>query len=148
MIAIGADHGGFTLKENIIATLKGEIEFKDFGTDSEESVNYPEFAFKVAESVASGECEAGVLICKSGIGMDICANKVKGIRCATITSIKSARHAKEDNNANIIAFGAEDTTLEAAEEYIYMWLSSEFQGGRHAKRVQMIKDYEEKHFCS
>ena len=144
MIAIGADHGGFRLKEDLIKAFQGEIEFKDFGTVSEESVDYPEIAFKTAESVASGECEAGVLICKSGIGMAICANKVKGIRCASVNSIKSARLAKEHNNANMISIGAEDNTLEAAKEYIYMWLSSEFQGGRHERRVNMISEYENK----
>ncbi len=145
MIAIGADHGGFKLKDSLITAFKGELEFEDFGTDSEEPVDYPEIAFKVAESVASGKCEAGILICKSGIGMDICANKVKGIRCANVNSIKLARLAKEHNNANVIAIAAEDTTQEAAEEYIVMWLSSEFQGGRHERRVNLITDYENKH---
>ena len=142
MIAIGADHGGFGLKEDLIKAFQGELDFKDFGTNSEEPVDYPEIAFKVAESVANGECEAGVLICKSGIGMAICANKVKGIRCANVTSIKSARLAKEHNNANVIAMGADETTVEAVKEYIYMWLSSEFQGGRHERRVNMISAYE------
>ena len=144
MIAIGADHGGFSLKEELITAFKGEIEFKDFGTNSEESVDYPEFAFKVAESVANGECEAGVLICKSGIGMAICANKVKGIRCANVSSIKAARLAKEHNNANVIAIAADEITPEAAKELIYMWLSSEFQGGRHERRLNMISEYENK----
>lgn len=144
MIAIGADHGGFILKEELLKAFEGEIEFKDFGTISEESVNYPEIAFEVAESVASGECECGILICKSGIGMDICANKVRGIRCANIATTKAARLCKEHNNANMIALGAEEMTVEAAKEIIYMWLSSEFQGGRHEERVNLITNYENK----
>ena len=144
MIAIGADHGGFGLKEELIKSFEGEIEFKDFGTDSNQSVDYPEFAFKVAESVAKGECEAGVLICKSGIGMCICANKVKNIRCANVNSIRTARLAKEHNNANVIAISAEDTSIDAAREYIYMWMSSRFQGGRHERRLKLISEYENK----
>ena len=142
MIAIGADHGGFALKEGIIRSFEGELQFKDFGTFSEDAVDYPKFAFQVAESVAKGECEAGILICRSGIGMEICANKVKNIRCANIRTIKDARLCKEHNNVNVIALSAEEISLEAAREYIYMWLSSEFQGGRHERRVNMITDYE------
>ncbi len=146
MIAIGADHGGFQLKEELKSVFEGEIEFKDFGAYTENPEDdYPEFAFKVAESVANGECEAGVLICRSGIGMSICANKVKGIRSGPISSIKDARHAKEDNHVNVITIGADDTTIEAAEEYICMWLSSEALGGRHERRVQMIEEYEKHH---
>ena len=142
MIAIGADHGGFALKEELKQSFAGELEFKDFGTYSEESTDYPKFAFQVAESVAKKECEAGILICKSGIGMEICANKVKGIRAANIRSVKDARLCKEHNHVNVITLSAEETTLEAAREYIYAWLSAESQGGRHERRVNMITDYE------
>ncbi len=144
MIAIGADHGGYLLKEELIKSFDGDIEFKDFGTFSTESVNYPEIAFKVAESVANGECEYGILICRSGIGMDIAANKVKGIRCANVSNLKAARLCKEHNNANIIALAADEITIEAAKEIIYTWLNSEFQGGRHKIRVDLITDYENK----
>lgn len=144
MIAIGADHGGFVLKEELIKIFEGEIIFKDFGTISQESVNYPEIAFKVAESVSNGECECGILICRSGIGMDICANKVKGIRCANVATTKAARLCKEHNNANMIALGADEITIEAAKEIIYVWLSSEFLGGRHEERVNLISNYENK----
>ena len=142
MIAIGADHGGYVLKEELIKIFEGEIEFKDFGTNSIEAVNYPEIAFKVAESVASGEYECGILICKSGIGMTISANKVKNIRCANISTIKAARLCKEHNDANIIALAADELTVDAAKELIYMWLSSEFLGDRHKARVDLITDYE------
>ena len=144
MIAIGADHGGYLLKDEIIKEFEGEIEFKDFGTSSTESVNYPEIAFKTAESVASGECEAGILICRSGIGMDIAANKVKGIRCANVATMKAARLCKEHNNANMIALAADEITIEAAKEIVYIWLNSEFLGGRHQTRVDMITEYENK----
>ncbi len=128
MIAIGADHGGFVLKEELIKSFEGELCFKDFGTDSTVSVNYPEIAFKVGESVAKGECEAGILICRSGIGMSIAANKVKGIRCANVSTMKSARLCKEHNNANVIALAADEITADVAKEFIYIWLNSEFEG--------------------
>ena len=144
MVAIGADHGGYILKEGLIKSFEGEIEFKDFGTVSTDSVNYPEIAFKVAESVASGECECGILICRSGIGMSIAANKVKNIRCANVATTKAARLCKEHNNANIISLAADEITLEAAKEIIYMWISSEFQGGRHQERIDLITNYENK----
>lgn len=142
MIAIGADHGGFLLKEELIKIFEGELEFKDFGTISTDSVNYPEIAFKVAESVSNGECEAGILICKSGIGMDIAANKVKNIRCANVATLKAARLCKEHNNANMIALAADEITVDAAKELVFMWLSSEFLGGRHQERVDLITNYE------
>lgn len=142
MIAIGSDHGGFLLKEELIKEFEGEIDFKDFGTFSEESVNYPDIAFEVAKSVASGECEYGILICRSGIGMSICANKVKNIRCANVSTAKGARLCKEHNNANMLALGADDITLEGAKEIIYIWLNTEFAGGRHQTRIDLITDYE------
>ena len=143
MIAIGADHGGFLLKEELIKSFEGELEFKDFGTISTDSINYPDIAFKVAESVSKGECEAGILICRSGIGMAICANKVKNIRCANVNTTKAARLCKEHNNANMITLGADEITLDGAREIIYMWLSSKFQEGRHQERIDLIKKYEE-----
>lgn len=142
MIAIGADHGGFILKEELIESFNGELEFKDFGTMSTDSVNYPDIAFKVAESVASSECEAGILICRSGIGMSICANKVKNIRCANVNTTKAARLCKEHNNANMITLAADEITLDGAREMIYMWLNSEFEGGRHQARLDLITNYE------
>ena len=144
MIAIGADHGGFLLKEELIKSFEGELEFKDFGTISTDSVNYPEIAFKVAESISSGECEAGILICRSGIGMSICANKVKNIRCANIHTTKEARLCKEHNNANMIALGADEMTVDGAKEIIYIWLNTAFAEGRHKERIDLIKKYEER----
>lgn len=139
MIAIGADHGGFELKEAIIKHFDGKVVFKDFGTNSLESVDYPEYAFKVADSVASGECEAGILICKTGIGMSIAANKVKGIRCALCFNEEVAHLCKEHNNANVIALPASMISKDEAVKIIEIWLNSKFLGGRHEKRVNMIE---------
>lgn len=139
MIAIGADHGGFELKEDIKKYFDGKISFKDFGTNSLESVDYPEYAFKVADSVALGECEAGILICKTGVGMSIAANKVRGIRCALCFNREVAHFCKEHNNANIIALPASMLSKEEAIQIIEIWLSSKFLGGRHEKRVNMIE---------
>ena len=118
MIAIGADHGGFELKDAIIKYFDGKVVFKDFGTNSPESVDYPEYAFKVADSVASGECEAGILICKTGIGMSIAANKVKGIRCALCFNEEVAHLCKEHNNANVIALPASMMSKDEAVKII------------------------------
>ena len=142
MFAIGADHGGFNLKEEIKKEFNGKIDFKDFGTISTEAVNYPDIAFKVAESVSNGECEGGILICKSGIGMCIAANKVKNIRCAKISNEREARLSKEHNDVNIISLAAEEITINEAKKLILVWLESTFQGGRHKVRVDLIKDYE------
>ena len=142
MIAIGADHGGFELKDAIIKYFDGKVIFKDFGTNSQESVDYPEYAFKVADSVASGECEAGILICKTGIGMSIAANKVKGIRCALCFNEEVAHLCKEHNNANVIALPASMMSKDEAVKIIEIWLNSKFLGGRHEKRVNGNKyDY-------
>lgn len=142
MIAIGSDHGGYLLKEKLIKEFEDEIEFLDCGTFSTESANYPEIAFNVAGKVANNECEYGILICRSGIGMDIAANKVKNIRCANVSTTKMARLAKEHNNANIISLAADELTTDAAKEIVYMWLSSQFLGGRHQTRIDMISEYE------
>lgn len=144
MIAIGADHGGYNLKKEIIEVFEGIIDFKDFGTTSEEAVNYPDIAFKVAESVSNGECDLGVLICRSGIGMAICANKVKNIRCANVATTKAARLCKEHNDANVIALAADELSIDSAKEIIKTWLDSEFIGGRHKTRIDIISDYENK----
>lgn len=144
MIAIGADHGGYNLKKEIIEVFEGIIDFKDFGTISEEAVNYPDIAFKVAESVSNGECDLGVLICRSGIGMAICANKVKNIRCANVATTKAARLCKEHNDANVIALAADELSIDSAKEIIKTWLDSEFIGGRHKTRIDIISDYENK----
>ena len=144
-VALGCDHGGFVLKAKVVETLqKLGAEVVDFGTNNEESVDYPVYAEKVAHAVADKVCELGVLLCGTGIGMSIAANKVKGIRCANVATMKAARLCKEHNNANMIALAADEITIEAAKEIVYIWLNSEFLGGRHQTRVDMITEYENK----
>lgn len=139
MIAIGADHGGFELKEKIKEYFKDKIEFKDFGTNSKESVDYPIIAYEVANSVANGDCEVGVVICRTGVGVSIVANKVKGIRCALCYNKEVARLCKEHNNANMIALPADMLNFEDVIEVINSWMSAEFLSGRHQTRVNMIE---------
>lgn len=142
MIAIGCDHGGYILKQKII-DYYNKIQFKDFGTVSEESVDYPDFAIPVAESVASGECDAGILICRTGNGMAIAANKVKGIRCALCYNTATAILAKKHNNANIIAIGADELDFEDVKNIIELWLNEKFMGEQHERRINKISKYEE-----
>lgn len=139
MIAIGCDHGGLNHKEQIKKKLtEWGYEFKDFGTYDESSCDYPDIAKEVAFSVAGGECETGILICGTGIGMSLAANKVKGIRAAHVTDTFSARMAKEHNNAQIICLGERITGIEVALEIVKTYLDAEFAGGRHETRVSKI----------
>ena len=143
MIAIGSDHGGYKLKEEIKRYLEEkEIEYIDCGTFSEESVDYPEIAKAIALEVQSKECDKGIAICRSGIGMSIVANKFKGIRCANCYSEESARFAKLHNNINVLALGAEYLSTNEAICIIRMILATEFEGGRHNERLNMIKEIE------
>lgn len=144
MLAIGSDHAGFEMKEEIKKYLEEKgYEVKDYGTYSTESCDYPEFGEKVGRAVANGECEEGVLICGTGIGISLAANKVKGVRAAVVSEPVSARLAKQHNNANIIAFGARIVGMEEAKGIVDAFLSAEFLGGRHEKRVNMISKIEE-----
>lgn len=120
------------------------IDWKDFGTFSEEAIDFPDIAFPLAESVAKGECEKGILICRSGIGMTMAANKVKGIRCALCYNANTAKSAKAHNNANIIALGADELSQEEVYEIIHTWLETEFLGEKYQKRLDKISDYEER----
>ena len=142
MIAIGSDHGGFELKKQIMAILKEKYDFEDYGTFSIESVDYPQIALSVANAVASGRNEAGILICRTGVGMSIVANKVKGIRCALCYNEKVGRLCKEHNNANVIALPADMITQEEAIKIICNWIEAKFAGGRHEKRIQYIQEIE------
>ncbi len=142
-IAIGSDHGGFKLKEIIKEYLiKKGYDVSDLGCYSEESVDYPDYAEKVAKAVAKGECDLGVLMCGTGIGISIAANKVKGIRAALCHDGLTARLAKQHNNANIICMGGRTTGVETAKDIIDNFLGSEFEGGRHLRRINKIKDIE------
>lgn len=140
MIAIGADHGGYELKKQIINLLKDKYQFEDYGTFSTDSVNYPEIARKVAKAVVENRAECGILICRTGVGMSIVANKVKGIRCALCYNEKVGRLCKEHNNANVIALPADMITLDEAISIINNWLDAKFAGGRHQVRVDMIEE--------
>ena len=143
MIAIGSDHGGFELKGHIVEHLKEKgIEVKDFGVYSEDSVDYPDCAKPVCTSVLDGECERGILVCGTGIGISMAANKFKGIRAALCGDVFSAKMAKEHNNANVICLGGRVTGRELANMIVDTFLEAEFQGGRHQNRIDKIHEIE------
>ena len=143
MLAIGSDHRGYKLKEELIKYLEEkEIKVKDFGTYSEERVDYPNVAAKVAKSVQNKECEQGILICGTGSGMCITANKFRGIRCTTCYNEYTAKHARLHNNANILSIGAEDMNVNQAICILRTWLATEFEGGRHTQRIKLIEEIE------
>jgi len=142
-IAIGSDHVGYSLKEKLKPFLSERgLDLIDCGTDSDTSCNYPVFARRVAEAVASGACQRGILICGTGIGMSIAANKVHGIRCALVHDVYTARLARRHNDANVLAMGATVVSLPHAKLIIAAWLDEEFEGGRHNTRLQLIKEME------
>ena len=143
MIAIGSDHGGYKLKEEIKKYFdeKG-MEYKDFGTYTEERTDYPIYAKKVAEAIRSKECDKGILLCKSGCGMAIVANKFKGIRAGLIINENEAKFAKADDDINVITIGGNNTSIEEAIKIIRMWLGTEFKGGRYQERIEMINKIE------
>jgi len=145
MIALGADHGGYKLKEEIKKYLdEKEIKYKDVGTFNEERTDYPIYAEKVVEAIRSKECDVGILICKSGFGMAMVANKFKGIRCAPCYTEEGAKQAKEHHNVNILALPANEINISKAVIFIRTWLASEFLGGRYIDRLQMIEEIEKK----
>jgi ribose 5-phosphate isomerase B len=139
-IAMGTDHAGYRLRETIKAHLKSKgYIVTDFGTDSEEAVDYPDFIRPAAQSVASGESDLGIVFGGSGNGEAIVANKVKGIRCAVCWNQESARLAKEHNNANVISIGARMVSEQEGIRIVDAWLNAEFQGGRHLRRIEKIE---------
>ena len=144
MIALGCDHAGYPLKETIKAYLNSVgIQYKDFGTYSEESVDYPIYAAKTAHAVADGECEKGILCCGTGIGISIAANKVKGIRAAVCSDEYSAEMTRKHNDANILCMGARVISDEKAISLVNIFLSTEaLHEERHMRRVQMLRDME------
>lgn len=138
-IAIGSDHGGFELKQALIPFLQGrDIEVADAGTYSTDSVDYPEFAEAVALLVVHGEADAGIVICGTGIGISIAANKLPGIRAALVTTPQMAELAKQHNNANILALGGRILSLETAEACVAAWLDAVYEGDRHQRRLDKI----------
>lgn len=138
-IAVAADHGGYELKAQIVEHLqKKGHELLDMGTNSCESVDYPVFGQACAQAVADGKAELGMVFCGSGIGISIAANKVKGIRCALCTSTEMAALSKQHNNANVLALGGRILTYEQARDIVDVWLSTEFEGGRHKRRTDLL----------
>ena len=146
-IAIGADHNGFDLKNIICEFLKDKkVEYKDFGTYSREPVDYPDIAKIVAEAVTRGEFDRGILICGTGLGMAIAANKVRGIRAATCHDVYSAERSRKSNNCQIMTMGAQIIGPELAKMLVDAWLKSEFQNGRSTPKVRKIMEIEKENF--
>lgn len=142
-IAIGADHAGYTLKEVLVAHLREQgVEVVDFGTHGPDSVDYPDYAHRVAEAVARGEADFGVLICGTGIGMSITANKVPGIRAAAVSDVYSAKMSRAHNDANVLCLGGRVVGPGLAIEILETWLRTPFEGGRHARRLEKIRRIE------
>lgn len=145
-IAVGSDHGGFLLKNEIMKHLKEKaIDFVDFGCFTTESVDYPDIGQAVGEAVAGGGYEKGIICCGTGIGISISANKVPGIRAALCGDCFSAKASREHNNANVLALGERVIGVELAKMIVDMWLGTEFQGGRHSRRVEKISSIEKKY---
>jgi ribose 5-phosphate isomerase B len=144
-IAIGCDHRGFGLKELIMAFLQNEgYSYQDFGCHSTEPVDYPDIAQEVGEAVASGNFDQGVLICSTGIGMCIAANKIQGVRAALCHNVFAAQRARQHNDANVLCLGGEDVDASVAIEIVKTFLTTDFEGGRHTRRVNKIKALETK----
>ncbi|MCM3179219.1 ribose 5-phosphate isomerase B [Cytobacillus horneckiae] len=145
-VAIASDHGGINIREEIKSLLEElNIEYVDFGCECKTSVDYPDYALPVAEKVANGEFDKGILICGTGIGMSIAANKVKGIRCALVHDTFSAKATREHNDSNILAMGERVIGPGLARDIAKIWLSTDFEGGRHENRVGKITKYEAEH---
>ena len=145
-IAIASDHAGFELKEKIKKLLDElDYKYKDFGTNSNDSVDYPDYGLKVVESVARKEYDRGILICGSGIGMCMTANKVPGIRAALCHNVETAKLSREHNDSNILTFGARMIDEKTARDLVKVWLKTEFLGDRHLRRVNKMKEIEKKY---
>lgn len=143
-IAIASDHAGFALKQTLRDKLTAEgHEVNDFGTQSTESTDYPDYATLVAHEIADGRADRGVLVCSTGIGMSIAANKIEGVRAALVTNPEAALLTRQHNDANIITLGARYTAAEEAGGLVETFLNTEFEGGRHARRVAKIRQLEE-----
>lgn len=144
-VAIASDHGGITIRKEIINLLEElDIQYVDFGCDCSTSVDYPDYAIPVAEKVANGEADRGILICGTGIGMSISAIKVMGIRCALVHDVFSAKATREHNDSNVLAMGERVIGPGLAREIAKVWLTTPFEGGRHETRINKIKVFEEK----
>ncbi len=141
MLALASDHAGFEYKEKLKPFLDGlGVPYKDFGTTSAESTDYPDWGHRACQAITGGECDRGILICGTGIGMSIVANKHKGVRAAACESTTAARLARQHNNANVLALGARVTGWESATDIVRIFLATSFEGGRHERRVRKIHD--------
>ncbi|RAS80393.1 ribose 5-phosphate isomerase B [Priestia endophytica] len=144
-VAIALDHGGITIRNEIISLMKEmNIDYEDLGCECNTSVDYPDYAIPVAEKVTRGEVDRGILICGTGIGMSIAANKVMGVRCALVHDLFSAKATREHNDSNILSMGERVIGPGLAREIAKVWLTMPFEGGRHEKRINKVKIYEEK----
>lgn len=142
-VVVGSDHAGYALKKEIVPVIE-EMghEVIDVGNDSADSVDYADYGIPAAEMVASGEADRGIIICGTGIGMSISANKVKGVRCALVHDMFTAKATREHNNTNVLAMGERVVGPGIAREIVKIWLATEFEGGRHERRVEKIMSYE------
>ena len=144
MIALACDHSALDMKKEIIGLLEEMgLEYKDFGTYDTTSCDYPVYGYRAAKAVASGECDRGIVICGTGVGISLAANKVKGIRCVVCSEPYSAQMSRMHNNANMLAFGARVIGPELAKMIARVWLETPFEGGRHQRRVDLIAEIEE-----
>ena len=145
MIALGSDHGGLALKRHVMDYLdQHQLAYKDYGCYTSDSCDYPDFGRAAAQAVASGECDRGIVICTTGIGISIAANKVKGIRCALCSEPLSAEMTRRHNDANMLAIGAGLTAPMMAKRLVDVFLSTEFEGGRHQRRIDKMMAIENK----
>jgi ribose 5-phosphate isomerase B len=143
-VAVGSDHAGYTLKQRLVEKLKSSgHQVEDVGTFSEESTDYPDYAAAVGRKVAAGDADKGLLVCSSGVGMSIAANKVRGVRAALGVSADEVSYTRRHNDANVLAIGAKYTEPELAETLVDTFLATEFEGGRHTRRVEKIQKLEQ-----
>ncbi|HEY9164846.1 MAG TPA: ribose 5-phosphate isomerase B [Candidatus Kryptonia bacterium] len=139
MIALASDHGGFSYKEKIKSVLAElKLEYRDFGAFNDSPSDYPDFAYAAAKAISGGECDRGIMVCGSGIGVDIVANKVKGIRSALCMTAEMAELSRKHNDANVLSLGERLIGWSETEEIVRVWLSTPFEGGRHSRRVDKI----------
>jgi ribose 5-phosphate isomerase B len=143
MIALASDHAGFGLKNEIIRYLEElKLPFKDLGTAAEERTDYPKWGYLAARAVASGECDKGIIVCGTGVGISLAANKVQGIRCVVCSDCYTAQLSRRHNNTNMLALGARVVGVDLAKLIVKMWLEADFEGERHQKRLDMIAGIE------
>lgn len=144
MVALGADHGGYLLKQEIKKYLEEkQIPYQDYGTENEQRTDYPIYAARVAKAIQNKECDTGILACRSGYGMTVAANKFKGIRAANIWNEESAKFAKADDDINVLVLPGDYITLNEAICIVRNWLATEFKGGRYQERLEMVEEIEQ-----